>query len=179
MQVTAGQGDEPTHQGGRCCSHGTVPPGAPQESSTAIACCGTMPENSTPAWPLTSAVSGHPPGVNQRLHWQARRRLYRPFVDAVGWQAQAFGLTQPLERARVVVTFSHRSRRYVGDVDNLYARAKPLVDALKGIAIVDDSPAAPRAGRAPGIGPRALGARGGLAGTGTERSRPKAGASLS
>jgi len=87
------------------------------------------------------AVSGHPPGVNQRLHWQARRRLYRPFVDAVGWQAKAFGLTQPLERARVVVTFSHRSRRYVGDVDNLYARAKPLVDALKGIAIVDDSPA--------------------------------------
>ena len=28
----------------------------------------------------------------------------------------------------------------MGDVDNLYGRAKPLVDALKGILIVDDSP---------------------------------------
>jgi Holliday junction resolvase RusA-like endonuclease len=86
-------------------------------------------------------VSGHPPGVNQRLHWQARRRLCRPFVDAIGWQAKAFGLEQPLERARVVVTFIHRSRRYMGDVDNLYSRSKCLVDALKGILVVDDSTA--------------------------------------
>lgn len=86
-------------------------------------------------------VSGHPPGVNQRLHWQARRRLEQPFKEAIGWQAKAFGLEHLVERARVVVTFTYRSRRYVGDVDNLYARAKPIVDALKGIAIVDDSPA--------------------------------------
>jgi hypothetical protein len=79
--------------------------------------------------------------VNQRLHWQARRRLCRPFIDAIGWQAKAFGLPQPLERARVVVTFTHRSRRYMGDIDNLYSRSKCLVDALKGILIVDDSPA--------------------------------------
>ncbi|HKO23166.1 MAG TPA: hypothetical protein VJY65_00330 [Chloroflexota bacterium] len=92
------------------------------------------------SWPLAITVSGHPPGVNQRLHWQARRRLCRPFVDAIGWQAKTFGLEKPLERARVVVTFTHRSRRYMGDVDNLYGRAKPLVDALKGILIVDDSP---------------------------------------
>jgi hypothetical protein len=95
----------------------------------------------TIAWPLTIEVSGHPPGVNQRLHWQARRRLCRPFVDAVGWQAKTLGLQQRLERARVVVTFVHRSRRYMGDVDNLYSRSKCLVDALKGILIVDDSPA--------------------------------------
>jgi hypothetical protein len=92
-------------------------------------------------WPFTTTVNGHPPGLNQRLHWQARRRLCRPFVDAIGWQAKAFGLERPLERARVVVTFTHRSRRYMGDVDNLYARSKCLVDALKGILIVDDSPA--------------------------------------
>ena len=93
-----------------------------------------------PSWPLMIGVSSQPPGVNQRLHWQARRRLCRPFVDAIGWQAKAFGLPQPLEQARVVVTFVHRSRCYMGDVDNLYSRAKPLVDALKGILIVDDSP---------------------------------------
>jgi hypothetical protein len=29
----------------------------------------------------------------------------------------------------------------MGDVDNLYSRARPLVDALKGILIVDESPA--------------------------------------
>jgi hypothetical protein len=29
----------------------------------------------------------------------------------------------------------------MGDVDNLYSRAKPLVDGLKGVLIVDDSPA--------------------------------------
>jgi hypothetical protein len=79
--------------------------------------------------------------LNQRLHWQARRRLCRPFQEAIGWQAKACGLEQPLERARVVVTFIHRSRRNMGDVDNLYSRARPLVDALKGILIVDESPA--------------------------------------
>ena len=56
-------------------------------------------------------------------------------------RANAFGLQQPLDRARVVVTFTHRSRRYMGDVDNLYSRSKCLVDALKGILLVDDSPA--------------------------------------
>ena|SRR5918912_2157766 len=97
--------------------------------------------STTTTWPVTIEVSGHPPGLNQRLHWQARRRLCRPFVDAIGWQTKALGLQQPLERAHVVVTFTHRSRRYMGDVDNLYSRAKPLVDALKGVLIVDDSPA--------------------------------------
>jgi hypothetical protein len=29
----------------------------------------------------------------------------------------------------------------MGDIDNLYSRSKCLVDALKGILIVDDSPA--------------------------------------
>jgi hypothetical protein len=95
---------------------------------------------SSTSWRLSITVSGHPPSLNQRLHWQARR-ICRPFVDAVGWQAKAFGLPQPLERARVLVTFTHRSRRYLGDVDNLYSRSKCLVDALKGTLIVDDSPA--------------------------------------
>jgi hypothetical protein len=90
---------------------------------------------------LFSAVAGHPPCSNDRLSWQARRRLEQPFKEVVGWQAKAFGLQQPRERARVVVTFTHRGRRYMGDVDNLYSRAKPLVDALKGILVVDDSPA--------------------------------------
>ena len=93
------------------------------------------------SWPLIVMISGHPPGVNDRLSWQARRRLCQPFKEAVGWQAKAFGLLQPLERARVVVTFTHRSRRYMGDVDNLYSRSKCLLDALKNILIVDDSPA--------------------------------------
>jgi hypothetical protein len=91
--------------------------------------------------PLAITISGHPPGANDRLSWQARRRLCQPFKEAAGWQARAFGLPQPLERARIVVTFIHRSRRYMGDIDNLYSRSKCLVDALKGILIVDDSPA--------------------------------------
>jgi Holliday junction resolvase RusA-like endonuclease len=62
------------------------------------------------------------------------------FKESVGWQAKAFGLPRPLEQARVRVTFVVHSRRHVQDVDNLHARVKPLVDALQGIAIVDDSP---------------------------------------
>jgi hypothetical protein len=75
-------------------------------------------------WPLTITVSGHPPGPNDRLHWQARRRLQQPFKESVGWQAKAFGLPQPLERAHVQVTFIYHSRRHAQDTDNLYARCK-------------------------------------------------------
>ena len=89
-------------------------------------------------WTIT--VPGHPPGLNDRLHWRARRRLEQPFRESVGWQAKAFGLPEPLARARVVVTFVYHGRRHAQDTDNLYARCKCLVDALRGIVIVDDSP---------------------------------------
>jgi Holliday junction resolvase RusA-like endonuclease len=54
---------------------------------------------------------------------------------------EALGLPQPLARAHVVVTFIYHSRRHVQDRDNLYARCKCLVDALKGLLLVDDDPA--------------------------------------
>jgi Holliday junction resolvase RusA-like endonuclease len=89
---------------------------------------------------LTVEVSGHPPSPNRRLCWQARRRLEQPYRDAISLQARSQYRGAPLERARVLVTFVYHSRRHVQDFDNLHARSKPLVDALRGIVTIDDSP---------------------------------------
>jgi hypothetical protein len=85
-------------------------------------------------------IEGWPPSVNRRYHPIERWRLARPFAEAVGWQARALGLAAPYERARVILTWLYPRLTDVQDVDNIYARATPLVNALKGIVIVDDDP---------------------------------------
>jgi hypothetical protein len=47
----------------------------------------------------------------------------------VAWQARAFGLPQPLEHVRVVVTLVHR-RPPLRDFDNAVSSLKELIDAL-------------------------------------------------
>jgi hypothetical protein len=98
-----------------------------------------MQEELTVTWPLCFTVPGLPPSPNRCVDGWARRRAAKPFVDAVLEQARAFGLPQPLVRSHLVVTLVHLQRP-LRDYDNAIASIKELVDALKGILIVDDSP---------------------------------------
>ena len=75
------------------------------------------------------------------MAWQKRRRLVQPIADAVAWQARAFGLPQPLERAQVVATLVHR-RPPLRDCDNAVSSLKEVLDALvSGGLLVSDAPA--------------------------------------
>jgi hypothetical protein len=85
-------------------------------------------------------LAGWPPSVNRRYHPVQRYRLARPFAEAVAWQAKALQLPRPYARARVTVVWQYWRTCDVQDPDNAVARATPLLNALKGIALVDDDP---------------------------------------
>lgn len=71
-------------------------------------------------------------------HWARRRKHDKQWREWVGLTARAMGLPPaPLARAHVkVVRFSSVQP----DADNQVAAAKPLIDGLIGLVIVDDSP---------------------------------------
>ena len=93
----------------------------------------------------TISLDGIPPGPNLHLHPLVRFRRAKRFGDEVAWQARKLvsdnGFHAPFARAHVMCTITQRSRRYTMDRDNLFATCKPLVDALIGRLIRDDSPA--------------------------------------
>jgi hypothetical protein len=67
--------------------------------------------------------------------------MVTPLADAVAWQAHAFGLPRPLERAHVVATRVHR-RPPLPDFDKAVSSLKELIDALiTGSLIASDAPA--------------------------------------
>lgn len=92
----------------------------------------------------TIHVAGVPPGINTSMHYMERYRAWKGFRDAVGWQARALvnqsGGHRPFAQARVLAVVHVRSPRHFYDADNIMSVVKPLVDALKGIVIEDDSP---------------------------------------
>jgi hypothetical protein len=90
--------------------------------------------------PHVIELEGWPPSPNARLHPLERYRVTKPLAAEVAWQARALGLPRPYERASVVLTWIFWRTCDCQDIDNAWARAKPLIDALKGIAIVDDDP---------------------------------------
>lgn len=72
------------------------------------------------------------------MHWGEWVRMQASLVDQVGWLAKAqVGNDGPLRKANVHITLCHP--RYY-DLDNAYSSVKHVLDALKGILIVDDSP---------------------------------------
>lgn len=75
---------------------------------------------------------------NERWHWAARYRHDKRWREWVGRSARHAGLpARPLERAVIECTrYSVRAC----DVDNCFASWKPLLDGLKRVVIVDDSP---------------------------------------
>ena len=80
---------------------------------------------------------GVPPSPNRPMHWRERARRCAPIVQQLQWAAKAAAPRHPLQHAHVHVTLIH-ARPF--DADNAYAACKKLIDALKGILIVDDSP---------------------------------------
>jgi hypothetical protein len=88
-------------------------------------------------------VSGVPPSPNETrgLHWAALRRLREGFKEEAGWAAQAVfggGCERLMERARLTCTVVKMGKPF--DTDNCYALLKPIIDGLKNVVIVDDSP---------------------------------------
>jgi hypothetical protein len=86
-------------------------------------------------------VPGHPLSANgrRRSHWATIARDARQYREAVAWLAREQIVGPPLERAHVVATVVQaRGRLY--DTDALGTLAKPCVDGLVGIMLVDDSP---------------------------------------
>lgn len=81
-----------------------------------------------------------PHSSNARLHWTAKHKWNTAWKDAVWEQImmrrRRFG---PLPYKRAHITFVLFTVRFL-DTDNSYTAIKPLLDALKGRVIVDDSP---------------------------------------
>lgn len=86
---------------------------------------------------------GIPPSANKRLHFRVRAKANK---DWKGWAALAArdaanrsgAKDLPWERAHVRYTFFY-PRETHADLDNLIGSGKPVLDATKGILVVDDS----------------------------------------
>ena len=89
---------------------------------------------------MTAVIPGWMPANrgNQKLHWAQRRKLDMQAKECAYWHAKEAGWV-PVDgpAALHIVLVVHRGP--LPDVDNAYARVKPLVDGLKSF-IVDDSP---------------------------------------
>lgn len=77
-----------------------------------------------------------PFGANARLHWAARNAWNAAWKDEVIMACKAAGIRKPAYGHVVVTVRSIQPP----DRDNLFSMVKPVVDGLKGLAIVDDSP---------------------------------------
>lgn len=77
--------------------------------------------------------------MNQRQHWQAKRRLTRAIRDHVSTHLQA-AMFQPAAHIRVQLHYVPKDRRH-RDADNLVATSKPCVDGIVDAGLVpDDTP---------------------------------------
>lgn len=100
----------------------------------------SQPAPARVSWPLRIEVDDLPPSPNRRMHWACHRRVLRPRVESIAWQARAVGLPQPLEQAHVVAKLVHR-KPPLRDWDNCVASFKECIDALiTGGLIVSDGP---------------------------------------
>jgi len=73
-----------------------------------------------------------------RMHWSKRAKIQRDYYSAI-YVAFPVYLSAPKRKKKKVVITSYRKRLL--DKDNLYAGAKPLVDALEKAGLIwDDSP---------------------------------------
>lgn len=102
-----------------------------------------QPASAGASWPLRITVAGLPPSPNRRMAWQARRHVVKPMADAVAWQARAFALPRPLERAHVVATLVHRLRQGKSGPTQPGARAVPGAPAAGGRAHLCQRPRPP------------------------------------
>jgi len=87
-------------------------------------------------------VPGLPRLQGDVVHWRIRQKERKGWHRTVGWAVKACGVPPPsvtLRRARVIVT-RYSAANQSPDYDNLAYGAKPLIDGLIGLLIVDDKP---------------------------------------
>ena len=72
-------------------------------------------------------------------HWTARRRHDSRWKQLVGLEARGKLPGEPLAKAFLSCT-RYSAARSSPDRDNLVASFKPLIDALQGTVLIDDSP---------------------------------------
>lgn len=83
-----------------------------------------------------------PPNENRRLHWSARAKREKEWRDLATLSARialrATGRADdfPIERASLEYVFLLTAAR--GDLDNLVAACKPLVDGLRDAGVLRD-----------------------------------------
>lgn len=83
-----------------------------------------------------------PPNENRRLHWSARAKREKEWRDVASTTARVAlrlhgGADDfPIERATLEYVFLLTAAR--GDLDNLVAACKPLVDGLRDAGIIRD-----------------------------------------
>lgn len=75
---------------------------------------------------------------NQKLHWARRRKLDMQAKEVAYWHAKQAGWL-PLDKPARLHVVLVVAKGPLPDVDNAYARVKPLVDGLKPF-MVDDGP---------------------------------------
>lgn len=78
-----------------------------------------------------------PYSANVQFHWREQAAWAKAWKDMVNWEARGQRPVLPFKKAKVTI-FLYHVRLF--DKDNAYFSVKHLVDGLKDIIIVDDSP---------------------------------------
>jgi Holliday junction resolvase RusA-like endonuclease len=91
---------------------------------------------------ITITIPSLPPrecSPNSRVHWRVRNRAAQEAKNVVAVLVmEQRKRTAPWGRARVSMSFGLPDHR-VRDMDNLIAAAKPFLDGIKGLVILDDA----------------------------------------
>src|SRR3990172_7304854 len=78
-----------------------------------------------------------PHGLNSKMHWAKKREWDMAWKEQVMWLIREQGrVVKPFEYARINVELRSIKPQ---DKDNAYGSIKPLIDATKGLVIVDDN----------------------------------------
>lgn len=81
-----------------------------------------------------------PYSPNRRMHWGEKSRWAKAWKEAVFWAYYEAGVVhkRPLPEFAIITVYLYTTRPQ--DQDNSVASVKPIVDGLKGLAIIDDDP---------------------------------------
>jgi len=111
-------------------------------------------------WQLQLPWSKPPLNLNDRLNPIVKAKIVAEVRSTVGWLIRQAGIG-PQPRVRVQLHYVPRDRR-TRDSDNLWATAKPCIDALKDTGVVPDDHDGYVVRRMPRIHPPKPGGRGQL-----------------
>lgn len=91
-----------------------------------------MIETQQDCWVLK--FDGHPPSLNDRMHWRTRAKVTKHWRSQARLRASLAGIPK-CERIRVCAVI-HRRALGVADEDNDRSRLKPVVDGLVDAGVI-------------------------------------------